>query len=402
MSIRPALVFAFAALTLPLSLGACASAPRPVALAEPVPMYAPPPPPPHDPVEILAELPANAPPGECYAKVLVPGQHEAGPPRAAGARWVQSAGPPGSPGPIWCLVPAGPEPVVFQAERYGFIRVLCDTDITRDRVVGIQRRLHDGGYYAGAYTGQYDAPTAQAVTRFQSERHISHGGYLSVETVRAIEGSTVNVYVQPQISPQITVQQPAYQPPIYAQPIMAPPVYQQPIYPQPYPVYGGGYSSYTSYQGGYAAPVAASAAAAASAGRGGAAAAASASAGGGGYGYPGYGYSVQGGYGAPPAPAPMPAGYPPQAYGPGYNAAYYGTSGYAGYGQGFWSGPGQPGGAGTYPQLPYPLPYDNYGPGPAAWPAPGFGPQGYPRPAYAAPTSAVQSGWLNWSGKSYF
>lgn len=369
MSIRPALVFAFAALTLPLSLGACASAPRSVALVEPAPMYAPlpPPPPQEQPVEILAELPANAPPGECYAKVVVPGQREVGLPQAQGARWVQSAGPPGSPGPIWCLVPAGPEPVAFAPERYGFIRVLCDTDITRDRVVGIQRHLHEGGYYAGAYTGQYDASTAQAVTRFQSAQHIAHGGYLSVETVRAIEAPPVQVqqqvFQQQYVQPQVIQGPPVYAPPIYQQP-----VYQQPVYQQPAPVYAG-------YQGGYASATA-SASASASAG--------------------GYGYGIQASY---PGPGP---GYPPQAQGPGYNANYYGTSGNAGYGQGFWSGPGQPGGVGSTPQLPYPLPYDNYGPGPAAWPAPGFGPQGYPRPAYAAPNSAVQSGWLNWSGKSYF
>ena len=231
MSIRPALVFAVAALTLPLTLGACASGPRHVAVAQPVPMYAPPPPPPpqHQPVEILAELPANAPPGECYAKVVVPGRRDTGLPLPQGARWVQTPGPPGSPGPIWCLIPADPvQPVVFQPERYGFIRVLCDTDITRDRVDTIQRKLHDHGYYAGAYTGQYDAVTAQSVARFQSAQHIAHGGYLSVETVRAIEAPPVYVQQAPVYAQQTYIQpqpQIVQGPPVFAPPIMAPPVY---------------------------------------------------------------------------------------------------------------------------------------------------------------------------------
>lgn len=63
---------------------------------------------------------------------------------------------------------------------------------------------------------------------------------------------------------------------------------------------------------------------------------------------------MQAGYGGqPPMPGP---GYP-QA--PGAVAPYCGTSGYAGYGQGWWSGPGQPGGIGSIPPLPYPVPYQN-------------------------------------------
>jgi peptidoglycan hydrolase-like protein with peptidoglycan-binding domain len=256
--------------------------------------------------QILPELPANAPPGECYARVKVPGEPAGPPPMTMGAQWVLNPGPPGSPGPIWCLVPTGPTPVAVApaVERFGWIRVLCDTDATPARIRGVQQRLHDRGYYRGELSGRYDSATASAVTQFQSSSHISHGGYLSLQTLDVLEGqggyaAPAPVYAAPTYAqgyqqvqaygalpdpcaqtcyappppPPVVYQQPCcqqpvyqppvYQPPVYQQPVYAPPCCQQPVYapppccaqPQPYAVQGGyaqqGYAQQTYVDQGY-------------------------------------------------------------------------------------------------------------------------------------------------------
>jgi hypothetical protein len=126
--------------------------------------------------------------GECYAKVKFGAQY-APPPTGPEYVWTQAPGPPGSPGPIWCLTvqPLPQRPVMISPERYGWVRVLCSTDATPDRISTVQRRLYDRGMYRGAIDGRYDAQTAYAVRRFQSERHIEDRGYLSYQTLSALE-----------------------------------------------------------------------------------------------------------------------------------------------------------------------------------------------------------------------
>jgi peptidoglycan hydrolase-like protein with peptidoglycan-binding domain len=72
-------------------------------------------------------------------------------------------------------------------ERLGWIRVICERDATPETIRHVQRRLSAHGYYQGPYNGRYDAETARGVARFQQERHIRHGGYLSVQTVEALD-----------------------------------------------------------------------------------------------------------------------------------------------------------------------------------------------------------------------
>ncbi len=140
---------------------------------------------------LLSEPPANAHAGECYAKVTVPGQPVYGPPAGPHLKWVQNPPQPGTIGPVWCQVwEQGYQPTVSMTpERYGWIRVICDKDATREKIGHIQHRLHDYGDYQGGYEGQYDASTAAAVTRFQREHHIEHGGYLSYQTMTALEAA---------------------------------------------------------------------------------------------------------------------------------------------------------------------------------------------------------------------
>ena len=201
--------------------------------------------------EILSELPANAPPGECYAKVVVPGQRVEQPPVMQGAVWVVSPGRPGMPGPIWCLVPTGPiaQAAIESPARYGWIRVLCDTDATPERIGHVQHALHDRGYYHGEASGHYDRATVEAVTEFQAGAHINHGGYLSLQTLQALDEQPPAAY-PPAYAPAPVVAygyqsgyqsgyQPGpaytYGPPVaYPQQAYAPPPPQAYYPPQPY------------------------------------------------------------------------------------------------------------------------------------------------------------------------
>jgi hypothetical protein len=305
---------------------------------------------------ILAELPADAPPGDCYARVRAPQEPAGPPPAAVGAQWVLTPGPLGSPGPIWCLVPTGPArisapPVV----REGWIRVLCDQDTTPDRIRHVQRKLHERGYYRGQESGRYDQATSAAVARFQHETRIAHGGYLSLDTLQALDGGVG--YPE------------SYGAPGYAYGYGYD--YAQPGYGQSF--YGSGQSGYaysqsteTYGQSGYAY----------------------------GYGQPGQAYGdVRGGY---------------DRYSSG---AVYGGQGYA-YGVAVPPSPcAQPFAcAAPAPVAPpppmlaapccIPVPVQ---PCCAGWGGGGGYGYGVPIPAYAAGSrSAIQNGWLTWQGKSRF
>lgn len=192
---------------------------------------------------LLSEPPANAKAGQCFAKVVVPGQPVYGPPSGPHLKWVQSPPPPGAVGPVWCQVwDQGYEPTVtYTPERYGWIRVICDHDATPDKIGHIQRRLHDWGVYQGGYDGKYDAATSAAVARFQETRGIKHGGYLSYQTMEALDAAPSQpeaappvAYVQNYAASGYAYQQ-SYAQQTYVAPTVYQPVYQQPTYQQPAP-----------------------------------------------------------------------------------------------------------------------------------------------------------------------
>ncbi len=189
---------------------------------------------------LLSSPPNNARPGECYAKVVVPGQPIGAPPSQPRAVWVQTPPGPGQVSPTWCIyyLPGAPQPVAMTPERYGWIRVICDKDATEDKIRHVQRRLHEWGDYDGAYDGHYDDATARGVVKFQEQRHLDHGGYLSMKTVEELDGAPPQgTFVQ-----AFDVGHPNPNAPVAATPtIYASPIYQaqntQPAYPptvQPY------------------------------------------------------------------------------------------------------------------------------------------------------------------------
>ena len=132
---------------------------------------------------------------ECYAQVRTPAAY-APPPTGPEYVWRQAPAPPGAPGPVWCLTvqPFPNQAVQVAPARLGWIRVLCADDATPERVSRLQRGLHERGLYRGEIDGRYDEQTADAVIAFQHERHIEHRGYLSYETLGALEGPPPPVY----------------------------------------------------------------------------------------------------------------------------------------------------------------------------------------------------------------
>jgi hypothetical protein len=147
--------------------------------------------------------PNDAPPDaahakECYAKVKFGAQYSVAPPTGPQYRWRQEPGPPGAPGPIWCLVPevGAPQQITISPEHYGWIRVLCDTEATPERIVGVQRQLSAAGVYQGPIDGRYNSTTTAAVERFQAQRHIEDRGYLSYTTLSALNVYSQRGYVQ--------------------------------------------------------------------------------------------------------------------------------------------------------------------------------------------------------------
>lgn len=180
----------------------------------------------------FAPLPGGPPPEaghgrECYAKVKFSAQYGIAPPTGPHFSWRQEPGPPGSPGPIWCLVPevGAPQQILISPERYGWIRLLCDADATPARIAGIQRQLSAAGVYQGPFDGRYDLNTTVAVQRFQDQRHIEDRGYLSYATLSALSAYS-----------ETRSQQTSY----YQAPY--PNAYPQPAYPPPY-AYAQSYSN---------------------------------------------------------------------------------------------------------------------------------------------------------------
>ncbi|WP_425098221.1 peptidoglycan-binding domain-containing protein [Tropicibacter sp. S64] len=61
----------------------------------------------------------------------------------------------------------------------------CPEALTPDFIASLQRALGARGYFAGNVTGTFDAPTAAAVERYQSDRGLA-SAQLSLETARSL------------------------------------------------------------------------------------------------------------------------------------------------------------------------------------------------------------------------
>ncbi len=64
--------------------------------------------------------------------------------------------------------------------------ILCETNMTRDRITSIQRALADLGFNPGPIDGVVGAETMAAVNAFQRERGLPVDRYLNIDTVEAL------------------------------------------------------------------------------------------------------------------------------------------------------------------------------------------------------------------------
>jgi hypothetical protein len=69
---------------------------------------------------------------------------------------------------------------------YAWRQVLCDTNMTQDTVVSVQKKLSELGYYAGEPTGEFDEATLAAVNEYEQDNDLPVDPYLSVETARSL------------------------------------------------------------------------------------------------------------------------------------------------------------------------------------------------------------------------
>lgn len=196
------------------------------------------------PENMAGDLPLNAKPGECYAKVLIPAkvqgreetvkiseeqkvlariipaQYEVERERVLikEARQVWKPGRGGiqqkvnqTTGEVLCLVeepavyktiekrvlvePERPEYKIIpaqyekimhtetiEAERLEWRRILCDTNVTPSVIKSIQNALNQKGFDAGKMDGEYGRKTNQAITAYQRKNGLAMNG-LTYETI---------------------------------------------------------------------------------------------------------------------------------------------------------------------------------------------------------------------------
>jgi hypothetical protein len=72
--------------------------------------------------------------------------------------------------------------------RLEWRQVLCDVNLTSDRIIKIQKALEALGYYLGTSWGNLDDETLNSITKFQQDNKLGTGG-ITLETVRLLESN---------------------------------------------------------------------------------------------------------------------------------------------------------------------------------------------------------------------
>ena len=75
---------------------------------------------------------------------------------------------------------------IVTPSRVEWRQVLCDTNLTKSRISGIQDALMSANYNPGASRGELNPETMDAITRFQQDNQLATGG-ITYESVRLLE-----------------------------------------------------------------------------------------------------------------------------------------------------------------------------------------------------------------------
>jgi hypothetical protein len=76
--------------------------------------------------------------------------------------------------------------IVVTASKMEWRQVLCDVNLTTERIVGLQEALAKAGYNPGESRGELNNDTLNAITKFQQDNKLGTGG-ITFETVRLLE-----------------------------------------------------------------------------------------------------------------------------------------------------------------------------------------------------------------------
>ena len=117
-------------------------------------------------------------PGRCYAQVFVPAEYLA----VASKVLISDPSEDGAPARFQTVT----KHVKVSDDHMTMKEVLCQTDMTENRIKEIQRALSLGGYDAGPIDGVLGPQTMSAVKEFQKEHGLIVANHLTIETVKTL------------------------------------------------------------------------------------------------------------------------------------------------------------------------------------------------------------------------
>ena len=77
--------------------------------------------------------------------------------------------------------------VKMQEGKHEWRSILCETNITKEKVTSIQRALRDAGYNPGKIDGKLGQDTVAALNKFQKAKKLPVDQYVNMDTVRALK-----------------------------------------------------------------------------------------------------------------------------------------------------------------------------------------------------------------------
>ncbi len=76
--------------------------------------------------------------------------------------------------------------ILVKPGKYDWVRVLCKTNMSKDKIITLQKELKRRGYYKGPIDGIFGPLTYQAVINFQKDNNLARGA-LTCETLEVLK-----------------------------------------------------------------------------------------------------------------------------------------------------------------------------------------------------------------------